>query len=124
VLVTGAVSVKTGSETGRETEMLPNQLFQVTGTATQLRSVKAANYISWKDGIYLYRDEKLSLILKRLAHYYGVAICFTPEAGEMRFTGKLDLKNDVERVLNGLSNTAPVRCRKENSENFYLSTHP
>jgi ferric-dicitrate binding protein FerR (iron transport regulator) len=120
VLVTGSVTVKTGEQADRITEMAPNQLFRVSGTETQLRNVKVDNYISWKDGIYLYKDEKLSLILKRLAHYYGVTIHYAPEVGEMRFTGKLDLKSDAERVLNGLSNTAPVRCRKENNETFYL----
>ncbi|MDR1337387.1 MAG: FecR domain-containing protein [Tannerella sp.] len=123
VLVTGSVSVKTGEQAGRITEMTPNQLFRVSGTETQLHSVKVENYISWKDGIYLYRDEKLSLILKRLSHYYGVTVRYAPEVGEMRFSGKLDLKNDAERVLNGLSNTAPVRCRKENNETFYLYTN-
>lgn len=123
VLVKGSVSVKTGTQTGRGIEMTPHQLFRVSGTETQLLNVEVENYISWKDGIFLYRDEKLSLILKRLAHYYGVAIHFTPEVGEMRFTGKLDLKNDAERVLNGLSNTAPVHCRKENNETFYLYTN-
>jgi hypothetical protein len=124
VLVTGAVSVRTGmqagTQAGRTIELTPNQLLRVSGTETQQHSVKVEHYISWKDGIYLYRDEKLSLILKRLAHYYGVQISFAPEVGEMRFTGKLDLKNDPERVLNGLSNTAPIRCRKENNEIFHL----
>jgi ferric-dicitrate binding protein FerR (iron transport regulator) len=123
VLVTGSVSVRTGEQADRITEMTPNQLFRVSGTETQLHSVKVENYISWKDGIYLYRDEKLSLILKRLSHYYGVTIHYAPEVGEMRFTGKLDLKSDAERVLNGLSNTAPVRCRKENNETFNLYTN-
>lgn len=124
VLVTGAVSVKTGgTHAGQAVEMTPNQLFRLSGAETQLHDVTVENYISWKDGIYLYKDEKLSLILKRLAHYYGVEIRFAPEVGEMRFTGKLDLKNDPERVLNGLSNTAPVRCRKDNDETFYLHTN-
>ncbi|MDR2041533.1 MAG: FecR domain-containing protein [Tannerella sp.] len=124
VLVTGSVSVHTGHPGGQAVEMAPNQLFRVAGTETQLHDVAVENYISWKDGIYLYRDEKLSLILKRLAHYYGVEIGFAPEVGEMRFTGKLDLKNDAERVLNGLSNTAPVRCRKTDGETFYLNINP
>jgi ferric-dicitrate binding protein FerR (iron transport regulator) len=123
VLVTGSVSVQTGTQADRITEMAPNQLFHTSGAETQLRDVNIENYISWKDGLYLYRDEKLSLILKRLTHYYGVTIHFAPEVGEMCFTGKLDLKNDVERVLNGLSNTAPVRCRRVNNETFYLYTN-
>ncbi|MDR2680915.1 MAG: FecR domain-containing protein, partial [Tannerella sp.] len=126
VLVTGAVSVRTGTQDGdgRTVEMAPNQLFQVSGTETELLNVAVENYVSWKDGIYLYKEEKLSLILKRLAHYYGVEIRFVSEVGEMRFTGKLDLKNDAERVLHGLSNTAPVRCRRENNETFYLDINP
>jgi hypothetical protein len=124
VLVSGAVAVKTGKESGLLTELTPNQLFRVTDSETQLRNVRVDNYISWKDGFYLYKDETLSLILKRLALYYGVTIRFSSEAGALQFTGKLDLKDDVERVLNGLANTAPVRCRKDNNETFYLYIDP
>ncbi|MDR1918807.1 MAG: FecR domain-containing protein [Tannerellaceae bacterium] len=123
VLVTGAVSIKTKRQTEGSTKLKPNQLFQLSSKETRISEVEVDNYISWKDGIYIYKDEALSLILKRLAHYYGVVIQFAPEVGLMTFTGKLDLKNDAERVLNGLSNTAPIHCRKEN-ETFYLYMDP
>ena len=70
-LVTGAVavSVKAGAQADRRIEMKPDQLFRISGTETQLHNVRIARYISWKDGLYIYHDEQLSLILKRLAHY-------------------------------------------------------
>ncbi|MDR3309146.1 MAG: FecR domain-containing protein [Tannerella sp.] len=123
VLVNGRVEIQTKAEDNKPAAVLsPNQLFSLTGTDVQLKNVKVEQYTSWKDGIYMYNNEPLSHILKRLAHYYGVAIEYTSKAGAMTFTGKLDLKEDVERVLNGFSNTAPVSCRKEN-DTYFFSTN-
>ncbi|MDR3252773.1 MAG: FecR domain-containing protein [Tannerella sp.] len=122
VLVNGLVSIQTKVEGSQPSALSPNQLFRLTGAETLLKDVKVEQYISWKDGIYVYHDEPLSLILKRLAHYYGIAVEYTPEAGDMRFTGKLDLKEDAGRVLRGFSNTAPVTCREE-SDTYYFSTN-
>jgi ferric-dicitrate binding protein FerR (iron transport regulator) len=121
VLVSGSVFVKTKAHADKETELVPDQLFKLTGTETQLLTVKAANYISWKDGIYIHKDENLALILNRLAHYYGITVQFSPEVGAMKFSGKLDLKDNPERVLSGLSNTAPLQCRKQDDVTFLLT---
>jgi hypothetical protein len=122
VLVNGLVSIQTKVEGSQPATLSPNQLFRLTGTEILLKDVKVEQYTSWKEGIYVYHNEQFSLILKRLAHYYGISIEFTPQAGKMTFTGKLDLKEDAGRVLKGFSNTAPVTCRKENNI-YYFSTN-
>ncbi|MDR3262207.1 MAG: FecR domain-containing protein [Tannerella sp.] len=125
VLVRGSVSVKTKENPGSENMLHPNQMFKMTGGKIQLANVNVDSYVSWKDGFYLFREESFSFIIKRLSHYYGIDIRFEPEIGDLRFTGKLDLKDDPARVLSGISKATaiPVSCRKEN-EVYYLSMNP
>jgi hypothetical protein len=120
ILVTGKVAVQTKGVMPKETELSPNQLFRLSGSETSVQVVKVENYIAWKDGLYIYKDEKLSYILNRLEHYYGISIRYSSEIADMKFSGKLDLKNDPERVLNGLSNTAPLHCRKDENDMYHL----
>jgi ferric-dicitrate binding protein FerR (iron transport regulator) len=114
VLVEGSVSVKVKGKSREKTALHPGQMFSLTGEEATVRTVDATGYISWKDGYFLSKYDKLSLILNRLSHYYGIDIRYGTEVGEMKFTGKLDLKDDPDRVMFGLQNAASVECRKEN----------
>jgi ferric-dicitrate binding protein FerR (iron transport regulator) len=122
VLVSGSVAVKTHKQNESVT-LTPNRMFALTGDKTVVNTVDVNKYISWKDGLYVFRDERLSFILKRLSHYYGIKIEHSPEVGEIRYTGKLDLKDDAERVLRGFSNTAPVICKEENEIYTLMLNH-
>ncbi|MDR2497290.1 MAG: FecR domain-containing protein [Tannerellaceae bacterium] len=113
VLLSGRVAVRTKGSKPHETELSPNHMFSLVGEDKGVCRVKAEDYISWKDGTYIYKDEKLSVILERLERYYGLTICYEPEVGAMRFTGKLHLKSDPLEVLQGFSNAAPIQCREE-----------
>jgi len=119
VLAAGSVTVRAKTTTAKPTTLTPNQLFQLDGEKISVRKVNVKNYISWIDGIYIFKEDELSFILKRLAHYYGIEIEYAPEVGKIRYNGKIDLKEDPLRVLSGLSHTAPVICRKENGR-YYL----
>lgn len=119
VLVTGSVHVKTG--TGQEAVLSPNQRFSCTpeGVAS-IQTVDVYDYICWKDGLLQYRSENLSNILERLSHYYGKTIKWDPDVAKLKCSGKLDLKEDMEKVLNGLTRVAPVKFT-EQDECYYFS---
>lgn len=116
VLVSGAVTIKTENDQQvTETQLSPNQLFTLTENETKVQTVNTKNYISWKEGYYIYKSEKLSHILNRLSNYYGIDIEYDDRIAGMRYSGKMDLKEDIERVLRGLSHTAPISYWKENN---------
>jgi ferric-dicitrate binding protein FerR (iron transport regulator) len=119
VLVSGSVKVKPKTDSAKETTLTPNQIFRLTGNVTTLDHVNVNYYISWKEGMYIYNCQSLSFILDRLGRYYGVDINFDPEVGTLKYSGKLDLKSNVERVLDGLKNTAPIRYTKQD-KSYYL----
>jgi ferric-dicitrate binding protein FerR (iron transport regulator) len=121
VLVNGLVSIQTKVEGSQPAALSPNQLFRLTGTETLLKAVKAEQYTSWKSGQLQYESENLDVILKRLSRYYGLEIGYTPQVATLKCTGKLDLKDDLQRVLNGIAQTAPIRYEYDNGK--YIITN-
>lgn len=122
VLVTGSVHVQT--ESGRNAELIPNQRFLCTSTGdANIQTVDIYDYISWKDGLLQYKRERFSVILQRLSDYYGKPIQWDPELDNLTCSGKLDLKDDMEKVLNGLTKMIPVKLIKQ-GEIYYFSMNP
>lgn len=122
MLVTGAVQVKT--ETGKEMNLSPNQLFTYTTDGeVNIQLVDVYDYICWKDGLLRYKSERLSVILKRLSGYYGKSISWEPEIENLSCTGKLDLKEDIEKVFNGLIKIIPVTYTKR-EDSYFFSMNP
>ena len=119
VLVTGSVNVRT--ESGKKIELKPNQRFSYAkdGKST-IENVDVYDYICWKDGLMRFKSENLSNILKRLSDYYGKDICWGKEIEDLKCSGKLDLKEDMENVLDGLTKMLPVVYSK-NGENYHFS---
>lgn len=122
VLVTGSVHVKT--ENGQKAELSPSQCFSYTSAGmAAIRTVDVYDHILWKDGLLQYSQERFSVILQRLSDYYGKPIHWDPELTELTCSGKLDLKEDMEKVLNGLTKIIPVKFTKQN-ECYYFSMNP
>lgn len=118
VLVTGAVSITTVDN--KEALLSPNQLLSCSSSGIKIQTVDVRNYISWKDGLMQYQSERVSFILQRLSKYYGKEIKWDLAVSSLRCTGKLDLKEDLEKVLSGLTKTLPVYYKKQN-DSYYIS---
>lgn len=112
VLVSGTVKVK--SESAREAMLSPNEMFLYENNTSSIQKVNVDDYISWKTGMYQYKSERLDVIMKRLSRYYGEEIDCKPEVAHLKCSGKLDLKDDLNIVLKGISQTAPINYKKEN----------
>lgn len=114
VLVTGSVKVDTKKE--EDFQLTPNNMFSVRNGECAVKEVNVNDYISWKEGLYTYRSENLSVILDRLSRYYGKKIVYRREVAALRCSGKLDMQEDLEVVLDGLTKTAPIVYKKIGEE--------
>lgn len=122
VLVTGSVQVRTAK--GEGTQLSPNQRFLCTNDGVvSVDVVDVYDHICWKDGLLRYKSESLSTILERLSTYYGKEIRWDSEVATLKCSGKLDLKEDIEKVLNGLTKMIPVKFAKQ-SGCYYFSINP
>lgn len=114
VLVTGSVQVDTRDD--EDFRLEPNRMFSYHNGECDIKDVNVNDYILWKDGLYTYRSEHLSVILDRLSRYYGKKISYKSDVADLRCSGKLDMQEDLEVVLDGLSQTAPILYKKVGQE--------
>ncbi len=114
VLVTGAVQVDTKDD--EDFRLEPNRMFSYYQGECDIKEVNVNDYILWKDGLYTYRSEHLSVILDRLSRYYGKKISYKFDVADLKCSGKLDMQEDLEVVLDGLSQTAPILYKKIDEE--------
>ena len=111
VLVSGSVSVDT--EHSRKTVLTPNQMFSLSGDKESVRTVDATRYTLWTKGLYLFESEDLAVVFNRLSNYYGADIKYDPALAKLKCSGKLDVKDNLEKVLNSLAFVAPISSVKE-----------
>ncbi|MDR1884166.1 MAG: FecR domain-containing protein [Prevotella sp.] len=112
VLVSGAVKVET--KDARGAVLSPNSMFQYLEGNENIMQVDAEKYTSWVKGLYLFHNETLGAVFKRLSRYYGVRIDCSPKASAIKCSGKLDLKDNIEDILKGLSFDGKITCSLEN----------
>lgn len=105
-LVEGKVEIY--SEKEKLAIMTPNDLFKYENGEKSIEQKDISDYISWIEGWYGYQSERLPVILDRLSRYYGKKIIYNKEIGHIRCTGKLDLQDDLKKVMTALTETAPI----------------
>lgn len=111
VLVMGSVAVKNKVSNG-ECKIVPNQMYSYENTTDEMnvKRVDVYDYICWQYGFLHLKSEKLSSVLAKLQRYYDMKIEFDAAAVDnIRVSGKLDLKEDIQHVLKVISVTAPIQ---------------
>ena len=86
-----------------------------TGIVTSSK-VNIASYFSWQEGILILNNDKLSDITKRLSRYYNIPI--TIEGEELKnqtFSGQLDLKDTVEKVIETIKENTKLNYKLINN---------
>lgn len=114
VLVSGSVNVK--PRNGKATLIKPNQLFAYSDNATTLTEVDVENYTSWHEGNYKFKNEPIENILLRLSRYYNVTMKLPLEPSGISCSGRLELKEDLTQLLNGLSEITSMNFAIKNNE--------
>lgn len=114
VLVNGAVVIDTKDK--ENVCLTPNNMFSYHEGESNIKEVDVNNYILWREGLYTYKSENLSVILDRLSRYYGKSISYKQDIAALKCSGKLDMQEDLEVVLDGLCQTAPVKYKKIGNE--------
>lgn len=108
---------------GGKIEMSPNQKVELnreTGEAKTQR-VDVSKYISWKDGMLEFEKVDLVRALKQVERYYNVRVFLAdPLTGCYKLSGKLDLKDDPEQVLNVIKLTVPIDWQKKSNGDFVI----
>ncbi len=87
-----------------------------TKAVTQ-KKVNTKYYTSWCEGILIYQNECLEEIIKKLKRYYNKEITVNKnDLLKRKFSGKLDLKEDVADVLTTISYVSSLKIDQSNNQ--------
>jgi len=75
-----------------------------------IREVNPYNYIAWKDGMFLFKDESLRDIFVVLSRWYDIEPSFQQkELEEMKFNGRFKNDQKLKNILDIIENTKRAR---------------
>ncbi len=120
VLASGAVRISSNANS-RKIDLSPSQMYDYRKGQASVSHVDIDKYISWVHGVLYVEEERLDILMTRLSRYYGVEILFDDGLMSQKCTGKVDLKSDLGKVLNGLTFSFPIQVEQE-GEIYRVST--
>jgi len=95
--------------------------YSVNNKKSEIKSVNVCLYNSWKDGVYLFENESLRDVIKRIGKYYNVNIKINGEnLLEIKISGKLIISGKAEDALEYISKTVECKFEKKKDGNYII----
>lgn len=112
VLVDGTVEIK--DMQNRQMRMKPNELVSLQqNSITGKTTVHASDYKAWIDGVMVLDGTGLKQLAERLSLLYGTDIVCDSSLDNEQVYGKLDLRDDLEGIIDYIKSMIPLSVRKE-----------
>lgn len=116
-LVNGRVQVNSERETGGSIVMEPGyqvQLDTLTGKM-EMYEVNVANFVGWKEKLFVFDDENMETMMRKLARWYDVDIVIeSPKLRKSVFYGVIRKYENISKILDMLKKTQNIDYVIEN----------
>lgn len=114
VLVEGSVSVSLNGKllNNAAKKLIPNQgyFYSSETSMPEIKQVDVADYTSWKDGLFRFKDQPLRNVILRVCKYYNKSILVEGDKlPETLISGKLVLTDDLSVLVDYLAKTLEAR---------------
>ena len=112
-LVKGLVEVSNAFTTR---DLVPGQQSNsdVKTDALSVYEVDVSTQIAWKNGIFLFKRERLESIMEKLGRWYEIDVVFEDESKkELEFSGKLNMSENISGLLQIIENTGDVSFQQK-----------
>lgn len=120
-LIEGAVSVSCGYNKKHPYLLHPQQQIVVSDSSSAISSFDNTDFMSWKEGVFVFDDMLLTDIIKKLELYYDVSIIVrSTKLRDLRYTGKFRQRDGVESVLRKLQIVYPFTYTKDDEKNLIV----
>ncbi len=117
-LKSGSVEIKYASNSlfgSSTTRITPGTMASYSRSTKEIskKTVNVDEYMSWRDGFFIFHSESLTNILRKVSRYYNVKIVLNEAMlKELKFSGSLDLKDTIEEVMELLKETSKFNYQK------------
>lgn len=111
-LVAGSVEASKGNQKRR---LLPGEQLTLRGNVLEVRKVDIAAFVAWKDQRFVFDDEVLEDVLRKLERWYDVEFFIrNASVRELRFTGNLPKYENLDNVLKKLELATRIHFVQKN----------
>jgi len=124
VLVEGKVSMNANKGLSPEVFLAPNQKATILEGEEKFEINHVENtefYTAWIDGYLTFTNEDVRDVLKRVSRYYNVTIEAQLPTKVENIYGKLDLKEDLNRVLDGIAFVSKTKYEKQGNRYVFIN---
>lgn len=98
-LVEGSISVGIGPNGSDRLLLEPGYQSVVIKNDRSVQKVDIAQFIAWKDGLFLFRNTSFEQMMSQISRWYDVDIVYKGEVPRESFTGKMSRQLSLRTVL-------------------------
>lgn len=110
-LMEGSVRVSSGK--GQAIVLSPGEQSSLRGKNIQVTQVNAEDVLDWKYGNFVFNDENLESILRKVARWYNVEIVYEMEPSESSLLGKVSRSKNISAILHAIEQTDQAHFKIE-----------
>lgn len=113
-LLEGKVKVMTGEDA---VILKPSQEFSLRSDGASTQQVDVDVAIDWKNGDFIFAEEDIRSVMRKVARWYDVEVIYEDEAGAPRehISGQISRNRNLSEVLRMLELSGNMRFRIQNS---------
>ncbi|MBT2563122.1 FecR domain-containing protein [Pedobacter sp. ISL-68] len=116
-LLEGSVTVSTIASSGgvnrHIAHLLPGQQSELKGSELQVNNVDAQAAIDWKNGKFIFRNENIKSIMRKLSRWYDIEVEYQGNVENLSFGGKVSRSKNLKEALRILTLTGDVNIKVE-----------
>tara|TARA_R110000744_G_scaffold12647_6_gene37501 strand:- start:92 stop:1126 length:1035 start_codon:yes stop_codon:yes gene_type:complete len=116
VLKSGSVKINFADKNVGGIKIKPGTLasYNALSKKANTKEVDINDYFSWRDGFLNFKKDNLKFIMTKLSRYYNVQISIENESlAAQTFSGNLDLKENVNKVIGLIGETSNFEVTSE-----------
>lgn len=91
----------------------PGQQFQPNAANVKVVEAVTEEVIAWKNGYFLFKDEDIESIMRKVARWYNVEVSYSGDIPHVGFGGKISRSKNIAEVLDVLQLTNAVHFKVE-----------
>jgi transmembrane sensor len=114
-LLEGSVKVSNGK---KSKIIIPGQQSRLKNGEIEVHSVDIDEVIAWKDGFFLFKNENLHSMMRKISRWYDVEVIYQGNIADKSFGGKISRSRNISEVLDILESTGSIHFEvvNENSK--------
>ncbi|MGN5954162.1 FecR family protein [Sphingobacterium lactis] len=101
----GSVEVSTNHAGSKTMLLKPNQQAKISGNNIKLLQVNAEEFSSWKNGEFMFNNENLDLVMKKLSRWYNFNYSISNSLKGIKVWGSISRNEAFEKVLDIIKTT-------------------